>query len=183
MNIFNMKGKGAKPDPFCEKLQLQPVLACGQTFTNKELVLTEDLICTDDVEGASDQVLGTLNAGITLVGPSASLDCKGHTVRQVSTKLASNCEIEEGEGEKPGHDDACVGCCSRIRMKRDCDLYYQVGIMLKEGATAKNCRAEQFYEGILVFNGGKVEESEATGNFEGIFVQDDVGSKSEVSNV
>ena len=182
-NIFDVDGKGkeSKPDPFCK--ELEQVLACGQTFTNEKVVLSDDLTCTDKVEGASDQVLGTLNAGITLVGPSASLDCKGHTVRQVTTKFASNCELYEDDGAKPGHDDACEGCCSRIIMKKDCKLYYQAGIMLKDGATAKNCRTEQFYEGILVLNGGKVEDSEATGNADGIFVQDDVGSKSEVSNV
>ena len=124
-------------------------------------------------------MLGTLNAGITLVGPGASLDCKGHTVRQVSWQPASECDVRP----RPGFDACLDPFCSRVEMKKDCDLYYQVGIMLKDGATAKNCKAEQFYQGILVMNGGRVEDSEATGNNEGIFVLDEVGSKREVSKV
>ena len=164
------KGKESKPDPFCDV----PAIQCGQTFTDK-VVLTEDLVCTDDVYDASEESLRTLNAAITLEGSKAVIDCKGHTVRQFSFISAASCD------KNPGRD--LIPNDRRKDMKEDCQIYFQVGIWLKDGATAKNCEAEHFYDGFLILNGGKVENSEAHANSEGIFVQDNKGVTSEVSEV
>ena len=170
------KGKESKPDPFCDV----PAIQCGQTFTNEKVVLTGDLTCTDDVNDATEQVLSTLNAAITLVGPDAVIDCKGHTVRQFSSGSAASCDKNPGRKRLNRSD-------RRKDMKLNCQIYFQVGIWLKDGATAKNCEAEQFYDGFLILNGGKVENSEAHWNKVGIFVQvrgdNDNGVTSEVSEV
>ena len=169
---FAIDGKAAKSS-FCEA---EPDIACGETFTNEKVDLSEDLICKGDVKTASNPELRSLNAAITLVGPKAVLDCKGHSVRQVLTRNAAECKVNPGRDVNPSVD--------RRNMKLKCDIFYQAGILLKDGATTLNCKAESFYDGILLLNGGKAKNSEAARNSEGIFVQDDgSGPKSEVSGV
>lgn len=60
--------------------------------------------------------------------------------------------------------------------------YYQAGIMLEDGATAINCKVEQFYDGFLIVNGGEVKKSEASRNHRG-FVIEDIDDSSKVSKI
>ena len=66
-------------EEFCAEEQ---VIECGATFTN-EVVLSHDLICIDSIDDATDEQKRAHTAAITLVGPGASIDCKGHTIRQI----------------------------------------------------------------------------------------------------
>ena len=177
----NAAGKAGKGQvSFCEPEH--DVTSCGQTFVNEKVVLLDDLICMESVndDDVTNPQLRTLNAAIKLEGPDASIDCKGFTVRQSSENFGSN----------------AANCPNRMRgvslgphferkdMKLDCDLYYQVGIWLKDGATAVNCKSEHFYDGFFLHDGGEIKKSEASRNRQGINVLDEVvGSTSKVSNV
>ena len=169
--------KSGKTTSFCEPSHV--VASCGQTFTNK-VTLTKDLFCTESIAGADM----TLNAAIKLEGPDASIDCKGFTVRQVADDFdfgesAVNCGNSPGFNLNPTQ--------KRKTMKQNCNLYYQVGIWLADGATAVNCKAEQFYEGFFLQDGGEVKKSETSRNRRGIHVQDEsvstTGTISKISNV
>jgi hypothetical protein len=145
-------------------------VACGATFTNEKVVLSGDVFCTDNVALATDAELLALNAAITLTGPNASIDCKGHSIRQMVRGLhASDCLNGAGDYNSDN--------LTRKGMKEACGLYYQGGIMLVDGATAKNCRVDEFYDGFIVLNGGEVKNSEVSGNADGVFVQDMTGSR------
>ncbi len=172
-------GKSAKASNVCliddpvddeEKFCKYGDVACGDTFTNQEIELSGDVFCTDNVVLATDAELEALNAAITLTGPDASIDCKGHSIRQMVRGVhASGCS--NGAGDYNSDDT------SRADMKEACGLYYQGGIMLVDGATAKNCRVDEFYDGFIIRNGGEVEKSEVSENRNGVFVQDMTGSR------
>ena len=161
---------GKAPKSFCEPDQ---VITCGDTFTNEKVVLSDDLFCTDQVAGTDDSVLEKTNAAIKVEGPNAVLDCKGHAIIQRSTKPAAACE--EKIDDKP----------KRVAMKKNCDLFYQFGIWLVDGATAINCKVENFYDGIRIADGGEVKgkKSEVSGNLYGVFVRDNVGATTKISDV
>ncbi len=164
--INGIGGKAGKSISFCEPEQ---VMTCGETFTNEKVVLSSDLFCTDDVTDATNPQLRMLNAAIKLEGPDAILDCKGHTVRQVADDFGSSAVFCD---RKPGSDLSPTP--KRKTMKNQCNLYYQVGILLVDGATAINCKVEQFYDGFFVQDGGEVKKSEASRNYRGVVVQDEV---------
>jgi|SaaInl74LU_5_DNA_1037368.scaffolds.fasta_scaffold10804_1 hypothetical protein len=158
--------KSGKSGPFCDT---EPSVVCGQTVTGSA-VLNDDLFCTDVVDGASNDELKTLNAAIKVEGADAVIDCKGHTVRQLTSKSAASCEESPG----PNFNDSN----KRKEMKEACDLFYQGGIWLVGGATAINCNVENFYDGFLVQNGGEVKKSEASRNRSGVDILDNSGSGS-----
>jgi hypothetical protein len=158
--VSNSRSKAGKSTSFCEP---ERDIECGDVFTNEKVVLSDDLFCTDEVSDATNSELRTLNAAIKLSGPDASIDCKGHTVRQVTTESAAACDTFPGQSLDPSF--------LRKQMKQNCQLYYQVGIWLEDGATAINCNAEQFYDGFMVLTGGKVKRSEAASNRRGFFIQ------------
>jgi hypothetical protein len=109
-----------------------------------------------------------LNAVIKLSGRDARIDCKGHTIRQVAEdfgKSAVKCTTRTGSPFQDNNE--------RAHMKLDCNIYYQVGILLEDGATAINCKVEHFYDGFMVLNGGEVKNSEASRNSCGVFIQYD----------
>ncbi len=161
------KGKAGKSISFCEPAE---VMTCGQTFTNEKVVLSDDLICMDDVDDASNQELKTMNAAIKVAGPDAIIDCKGHTIIQMTTKSAAACETPPRRDLNPSSE--------RKSMKTDCDLYYQAGIFLVDGATAINCKVEQFYDGFLVVDGGEVKKAEVSGSRNGVRIRDQVATSS-----
>ena len=129
---------------------------------------------TDRVDDASDGVLTTLNAAIKVVGADAVIDCKDHAVRQLTSKSAASCEDSPGPSDVDPSD-------KRTTMKETCDLYYQVGIWLVDGASAINCKVEQFYDGFFVQNSGEVKKSEASGNRRGVVWLS--GSTTKISDV
>ncbi len=160
-------GKAGKSISFCAPAQ---AVTCGQTFTDEKVVLSDDLFCTDDVGDATNPILRPLNAAITVNGPDAIIDCKGHTIRQMTRLSAPACETSPGNDLNPSRD--------RRNMKLGCDIYYQAGIILANGATAINCKVEQFYDGFLVVDGGEVKKSEASRNHRGVVIEDYTGSSS-----
>lgn len=163
--VSNSRSKAGKSTSFCEP---ERVIECGgPVITNQKVVLSDDLFCTDKVTTSTPPLqLKTLNAAIKLSGPDASIDCKGHTVRQVAEDFGSSavyCATEPGINLGPTN--------RRKNMKTNCNIYYQVGIWLENGATAINCKAEQFHDGFMVLNGGEVKNSEASRNHRGFFIQ------------
>ena len=147
------------------------IISCGATFSNEEVVLSDDLLCTDRYYDASEDELMALNAAITLSGPNASIDCKGHSIRQVTAGyFGSQCLrwLDRTDPFEPS--------LLRSEMKSWCDLYYQAGILLTDGATAVNCNVENFIDGFLVINGGEVQMSEASENKYGVTIHDLDGS-------
>jgi hypothetical protein len=155
------------PQIFCK----EPKLKCGGPVITNQVVLSDDIFCTENIDSPNaEQTKKTFNAAIKLVGPNASIDCKGRTIRQrrVGTKFAAACETPPGLSFDPSED--------RKKMKENCKLFYEAGIWLVNGATAVNCKVEQFYKGILVQNGGQVKKSEVSGNLIGLRVQRDSGS-------
>eukprot|EP00984_Skeletonema_dohrnii_P021200 scaffold10518_cov78-Skeletonema_dohrnii-CCMP3373.AAC.2 len=143
--------KSGKSGSFCEP---EPVIECGQTFT--------------------DEKLRTLNAAIKVEGADAVIDCKGHAVRQLTSKYAASCEVSPSSSD----DERSL---ERKTMKETCDLFYQVGIWLIDGASAINCNVEHFYDGFFVENSGEVKKSEASGNRRGVVWLS--GSTTKISDV
>jgi len=160
--VSNFKSKTGKSS-FCEPV---PIIQCGDEITDQKVVLSDDLFCAN-VDDKNFPVAGkVLNAVIKLSGRDARIDCKGHTIRQVAEdfgKSAVECTNSPGS---PFSDNN-----QRATMKTNCNIYYQVGILLEDGATAINCKVEHFYDGFMVLNGGKVKNSEASRNNRGVFIQ------------
>ena len=149
------------------------MFGCGHTFTNENVVLSDDLYCSVNFDFASDAELMALNAAITLTGPDASIDCKGHSIRQrTGVGFASEC-LDLGWLPVGNPFMPTLG---RKLMKVNCLIYFQTGILLIGGAKAINCHVEDFYEGYYIINGGQVLQSEAIGNRHGVFIQDLIGS-------
>ncbi len=191
-------GKAGKSFSFCE-----PVIECGATFINEEVVLSHDIICSGPggiiIPGArataTEQI--DISAAITLSGPNASIDCKGHTIRQANmmygglTSFSPDGDGEE-EFERPNFANPFE---PRNRNGRKAEMkenllnepnldFFEVGILLIDGATATNCKVERFLGGFLVLNGGEVKKSETSGNQYGIFIEDETGSiETKVSDV
>ena len=164
-SVIASNSKASKAVSFCES---EPAISCGATFSNQKVVLSEDLFCVDDVASATRLEKRTLNAAIELTGADAVIDCKGHTIHQVSGVSAVNCDQTLGVAR--GRSD------NREQMKDDCNLFYQGGILLRNGAKAINCKVQQFYDGFIVMDGSEVKKSEAFGNRRGVLVDHRVGS-------
>ncbi len=156
------------------------VVECGDTFTNEEIVLTHDLFCANDYWKLTDeemQQLNRVNGAITLSGPSASIDCKGYSIRQIYTAPTWPPPVCWMSILGTGIDDP-------FERRPICSNYYHAGILLVDGAKAINCKAENFYDGFFIINGGELRKSEASGNINGIGVQDISGSiETKVSDV
>ena len=54
----------------------QEVLECGQTYTKGVVTLGRDLFCN----GNLDEIDGSRNVAISLIGPNTVLDCNGFTL-------------------------------------------------------------------------------------------------------
>lgn len=160
-------GKG---EDFCEE---DKVIECGVTFTNEKVMLSDDFFCGEMYSYTPNEERMALNAAITLIGPDASIDCQGHSVRQrTGVGFAERCLDflwrNEGDPFEPSYE--------RWLMKSNCEIYYQAGILLIDGAKAINCNVGNFYEGFYIINGGHVHKSEAVGNRNGVSIQDVTGS-------
>ena len=161
-------GKAGKSTSFCAPTP--PAITCGQTFTDEKVVLSDDLFCTDVVPSSPS---GTSSAAIKVVGPDAVIDCKGHSIIQRSSKNPAFCEGSIG------------GTTPNKNTKTNCDLFYIFGIWLVDGATAINCKVENFYHGIQMENGGEVKgkKSEVFLNRFGLVVRDTVSTTTKVSDL
>ena len=111
---------------------------CGETFVGPIVVTLPPGGLNCPAD--SDTKNGKIASVITLVGEDAILDCKHETITQ------DGIVYEEEEYSEP----------------------YNNGIELNCGASARNCKATNFFSGVLVNSGGKVEDSEFTGNDGGI---------------
>ena len=191
-------GKAGKS--FCE-----PVIECGATFTNEKVVLSHDIICSGPggiiIPGARatamDGEIEDISAAITLSGPNASIDCKGHTIRQPNMMNGGLTSFSpDGDGEEefewPNFANPFEprnGFKFKAEMKNnllsELDLdFFEVGILLIDGATATNCKVERFLDGFAIVNGGEVKKSETSGNVNGVIIQDETGSiETKVSDV
>lgn len=171
--INGIGGKAGKSISFCEP-EPEEVMTCGQSFENTKVVLSEDLFCTDDVDDASKSaILPRFNAAIKVVGPDAVIDCKKHTISQRSSKNAAFCA------------ESFSTRANRQTAKTTCDLFYQVGIWLVDGASAINCKVEHFHSGIYIGKGGEVKKSEVSGNRNGLTIRDEIttGSTTKVKDL
>ena len=124
-------GKANKP-PHCPPVTTN--MTCGKTFENTVITLGQDLFCNEILTQPPDD---TRNAAITLVGKNAVLDCQGYSISQWTNSTASaiDCDVFPSNASE------------RLRMKQECGLFYQFGIIAKEGATVKNCNVKKFFDG------------------------------------
>eukprot|EP00984_Skeletonema_dohrnii_P027702 scaffold17338_cov88-Skeletonema_dohrnii-CCMP3373.AAC.3 len=167
----------------------QKVVECGDIFTDEEIVLTHDVFCANNYWNATQEEkeeLDRVNAAITLSGPSASIDCNGYSVRQIWTAPVSpppkhararDCIVSLLGA---GSNDPFEPSPTRSYMRGFCSNYYQAGILLADGAKAINCKAEEFYDGFLIINGGELKKSEASGNTYGVAIQDVSGLRESI---
>ena len=85
-NSSNSKSGKSASAPFCETEEPDSfAVNCGDIFNNNEtVVLTQDILCTDNVADARPIQLRNLNAAIKLEGAGAIIDCQGHTISQLT---------------------------------------------------------------------------------------------------
>ncbi len=48
----------------------------------------------------------------------------------------------------------------RLRLKQECGLYFEFGVLLEDGARMVNCNIQKFLAGSDIVNGGKIQDSE-----------------------
>jgi len=173
-NAFNVLGNGAAPitrnqmfmlvesnyiegivpvpvptsAPSSEPSTAHIVKECGESFTNVEVTLADNLFCQDDAGDEAQE------CAVILDGPEAHLDCQDYLVHQASpaSESALNCTTIDP-----------------TEVKQECGLNYLAGICLQNGAKVSHCKVEQFPQGIRVIKGGEVMHSSITSNRVGIF--------------
>lgn len=106
------------------------VTTCGKTFDSGLVVLTNDLICDENID--------SVDAAITVVGENTVLDCQNYAITQVN-------EISS------------AFYCSGFP---GCGLLYKTGVVVKEGAKVINCNINKFYYGGSIDDGGEVESTD-----------------------
>ena len=156
-SAFDSKSKSSKskaedcpPDP--------NNVACGATYNNAgAITLGGHLVCNGNITLAD----GSRNAALTVSGNTV-LDCLGNSISQVtkSTGAAVDCDVAPSRSNSTQTE----------LMKRECGLFYEWGIIVKDGATVKNCIFRQFYGGISMEEGGTIQNSEVTLNRRGMQV-------------
>ena len=142
-----------------------PGVECGNVYnttdTDEEVVviLGQNLLCDENMTEAD----GSLNGALTLVGKNAVLDCQGYTISQTTDKgsaAALDCDVFP----EPGNSTQI------LKFKRECGLFYEAGVILKAGATMRNCKIQKFYDGAEVDDGGEIKDSEFSLNRVGVEV-------------
>jgi hypothetical protein len=128
------KAEDCPPDP--------DNVTCGATYNNAgAITLGRDLVCNGNITEAD----GSSNAALTVSGNTV-LDCQGNSISQVtkSTGAAVDCDVFPSNSTQTE------------LMKKECGLFYQWGITVKDGATVKNCIIRQFWGGISMAEGGTI---------------------------
>ena len=144
------KAEDCPPDP--------DNVTCGATYENAGVItLGGHLVCNGNITLAD----GSRNAALTVSGNTV-LDCQGNSISQVtkSTGAAVDCDVAPSRSNSTQTE----------LMKRECGLFYEWGIIVKDGATVKNCIFRQFYGGISMEEGGTIENSEVSLNRRGMQV-------------
>ncbi len=107
--------------------------ACGESFTDEKVVLTNDLDCSL-VEG---ERIG--DCAVTLDGPDAEINCDGNTLSQVASS--------------PFYDDGPYkyGICLNNGAKaRNCiSQQFRNGILVENGGEVSNSFLSSNYRGII----------------------------------
>ena len=132
-------------------------VTCGATYNNSKVItLGGHLVCNGNITEAD----GSSNAALTVSGKDTVLDCQGNSISQVakSTGAAVDCDVFPSNSTQTE------------LMKRECGLFYQWGIIVKDGATVKNCIIRQFQGGISMEEGGTIQNSEVSLNRKGMQV-------------
>ena len=179
MNVAKAKNNGnkskgkSKAGKTCP-LEPTPDVECGNVYnstaTGEQVVVTlgGNLLCDEDITEADERG----NAALTLVGKDAVLDCQGYTISQTTVNIdgtdtgsaaAVDCDIF------PGDD-------TRLRMKQECGLYFQYGVILEAGARMVNCNIQKFLSGGGIFDGGSIENSEFSLNTRGVFISNNAAN-------
>ena len=133
---------------------------CGNVYDSTAgdeavVILGRNLLCDENITEAD----GSRNGALTLIGKGAVLDCQGYTISQTTDKgsaAALDCDI------LPFTNTA------RLRMKQECGLFYEAGVILKDGATMRNCNIEKFWGGAGILDGGEIQDSEFSLNRRGV---------------
>ena len=55
----------------------------------------------------------------------------------------------------------------RLRLKQECGLFFQWGVILKDGARMVDCNIQKFYDGAGIEDGGEIQDSEFSLNWRG----------------
>ena len=146
-----------------------PDVQCGSTYVDSTVILGENLSCNGNITQADE----SNNAVLLLKGEKALLDCKGHTISQTTdgSAAAMDCPIFPGNSTE------------RLRMKQECDLFFVAGVILKDGATMRNCNIQKFYIGGRIDNGGEIQDSEFSLNRRGVQIDNNDDAANTVSKV
>ena len=157
--VFVSSSKSSKSNADCPPPTQE--VSCGDVYESGEVItLGGDVLC----EGNITEAVGIPNAGITVRGEGTVIDCNGFSIRQKtdSSAAALDCKVW------PVRDATQI-----LLMKETCDLYYMWGIIVENGATAKNCNVQQFWGGASIKDGGTVLNSDFSLNFRGIEVENE----------
>ena len=121
-------------------------VTCGAVYNNSEVItLGGDLICNGNITLAD----GIKNAAISVIGKNTVLDCNGNSISQETNSAGSavDCNVFPSNSTE------------RELMKKTCRLFYELGIIVRDGATVKNCNVRKFYEGGDMRGGGTIRNS------------------------
>ena len=152
--------KSSKSSSYCPPEPTQNV-ECGNVYnstaTGEQVVVTlgGNLLCDENITEADD----TRNAVLTLEGEDAVLNCQGYTISQTS---------DEGSAAAVDCDIFPSNSTERLRAKQECGLYFQFGVILKDGAKMMNCNIQKFWDGAEIRDGGEIQDSEFSLNRRGV---------------
>ena len=154
-SIVATSSKSSKSSVSCPP-EPTPDVQCGNTYVDSTVILGQNLVCNGNITLAD----GSNNAGVTLKGEKAVLDCKGFTISQETdgSAAAMDCDILAIAG-----NDTSI-----LEMKEGCELFFVAGVRLEGGAIMRNCNIQQFYIGSEIRDGGEIQDSEFSLNWRGV---------------
>ena len=159
-----------------------PDVQCGDiynsTATGEEVVVTlgQNLLCNENITEADNST----NAALTLVGKDAVLNCQGYTISQTTVNIDG---IDTGSAAALDCDYPTRNPTELLIMKQECGLFYEWGVILKDGAKMINCNIQKFYLGAGTFNGGGIVDSQFNLNGRGVQILNHDGAANTVSKV
>ncbi len=130
-----------------------PDVECGKTYTSGTVILGQNLLCNENITEAD----GSSNAVLILKGENTTIDCQGYTISQTTVNIDG---IDTGSGAAVDCDIFPGNSTERLRLKQECGLFFEFGVVLGDGATMRNCNIQKFLAGGAIANGGKIQDSE-----------------------
>ena len=158
--------KSSKSSSYCPP-EPTPDVQCGNVYnstaTGEQVVVTlgGNLLCSGNITEADD----TRNAALTLEGEDAVLNCQGYTISQTTVNIDGT---ETGSAAAVDCDIFPSNSAKRLRMKQECDIFFQFGVILKDGAKMMNCNIQKFWGGAEIRDGGEIQDSEFSLNYRGV---------------